>query len=416
MRDVLVVTSTFPPTADSGVFRITKFVKYLPSCGWRPIVLRVHPQRTRPRDESLLAEIPPEAIVVRGGGAFRAALGSAAARLTRRPVLRGDWGRFKAATRIGVELCRTHPIELIFLSAPPDRLPVLGLWLQRATGLPLVVDFRDPPWQLNASWRPTSLERAYFDRVARELWDGASRLIANTEPVRQEMIDRYSLPSGKVLFIPNGFDEADFRAVSRDTGPRDPARLLAVSIGAPRPGRELEAFAAALASACQDGNFRARFRLRVHGRRFWFLREALASRGLADLVEFTDHVEHLDAVRAALGADLNVVFFQERTSQRRVPQKLYTYLRAGRPVLAFLGPGPGARIIEETGLGAVCDPLDPQAMADGLRLALERWRQGWQPGPIPQALLDRYERSRLTAALAGVFAEVTASKPMDLTR
>ncbi len=410
MRDVLVVTSTFPPTADSGVFRVTKFVKYLPSCGWRPIVLRVHPQRTRPRDESLMSEIPPEAIVVRGGGAFRAALGSAAARLTRRPVLRGDWGRFKAAARIGADLCRTHPVELIFLSAPPDRLPVLGLWLRRATGLPLVVDFRDPPWQLNASWRPTSLERAYFDRLARELWQSASRVIANTEPVRQEMIDRYSLPPEKVLFIPNGFDEADFRAVASDTVRRDPARLLAVSIGAPRPGRELDAFAAALGAACQDTEFRSRFRLRVHGRRFWFLKDALASRGLVDLVEFTDHVGHLDAVRAALGADLNVVFFQERTSRRRVPQKLYTYLRAGRPVLACLGPGPGADIIDQAGLGAACDPLDPQAIAEGLRLVFGRWRDGWQPGPVPPALLERHERRRLTAALAEVFAQVTASK------
>ena len=118
MRDVLVVTSTFPPTADSGVFRVTKFVKYLPSCGWRPIVLRVHPQRVRPRDDSLLAEIPPEALVAGGGGALGAALASACARITGRPVLRGDWGRLRAAARIGARLCREHPIRLIFLSAP----------------------------------------------------------------------------------------------------------------------------------------------------------------------------------------------------------------------------------------------------------------------------------------------------------
>ena len=41
MKRLLVITSTFAPTAKPGVYRILKFVKYLPQFGWMPEVLWV---------------------------------------------------------------------------------------------------------------------------------------------------------------------------------------------------------------------------------------------------------------------------------------------------------------------------------------------------------------------------------------
>ena len=64
---VLVIAYFFPPIAGSGTYRTLKFVKYLPQFGWQPFV--VCGDKARPfdygYDESLLAEVPPEARILR---------------------------------------------------------------------------------------------------------------------------------------------------------------------------------------------------------------------------------------------------------------------------------------------------------------------------------------------------------------
>ena len=108
-----------------------------------------------------------------------------------------------------------------------------------------------------------------------------------------------------------------------------------------------------------------------------------------------------------LAADLNVVLCPERTSARRVPQKLYQYLRAGRPVLALMGPGPGRQLVEDLGVGLACDPKDAEPIAAALASSVRRWREGWTPPPIPPERLRRFERRELTRRLAERLDEVS---------
>ena len=56
---VLVIAYYFPPMGLSGVQRTMKFVKYLPECGWRPIVLTAGETPYYARDESLMEELDP---------------------------------------------------------------------------------------------------------------------------------------------------------------------------------------------------------------------------------------------------------------------------------------------------------------------------------------------------------------------
>jgi spore coat polysaccharide biosynthesis predicted glycosyltransferase SpsG len=65
MRKVLIVAHDFPPHGGGAVMRVLKFVKYLPQFGWAPVVLTVRPEYYRLLDESLLAEVPSDAVVIR---------------------------------------------------------------------------------------------------------------------------------------------------------------------------------------------------------------------------------------------------------------------------------------------------------------------------------------------------------------
>jgi len=60
MKKVLVIAYFFPPTGGGGVQRVSKFVKYLPSFGWSPVVLTVRDPDFDIFDESLLEDLPAE--------------------------------------------------------------------------------------------------------------------------------------------------------------------------------------------------------------------------------------------------------------------------------------------------------------------------------------------------------------------
>ena len=65
MKRVLVITYYWPPVGGSGVQRWVKFAKYLPSLGWQPVIYTPENPDMGSVDESLLADIPAEAEIIK---------------------------------------------------------------------------------------------------------------------------------------------------------------------------------------------------------------------------------------------------------------------------------------------------------------------------------------------------------------
>src|SRR5688572_30970114 len=64
-KKVLIITYYWPPSGGSGVQRWLKFVKYLPAAGVKPFVFTPSNPSFDLRDESLLADVSPDATIVR---------------------------------------------------------------------------------------------------------------------------------------------------------------------------------------------------------------------------------------------------------------------------------------------------------------------------------------------------------------
>ena len=58
MKNVLMITYTFPPHAGGGVQRNLKFAKYLRQFGWEPTMVTIKPYKWGCMDHSFLEEIP----------------------------------------------------------------------------------------------------------------------------------------------------------------------------------------------------------------------------------------------------------------------------------------------------------------------------------------------------------------------
>jgi hypothetical protein len=98
-----------------------------------------------------------------------------------------------------------------------------------------------------------------------------------------------------------------------------------------------------------------------------------------------------------------------------VPQKLYVYLRLGRPVLAICPPGEAADLVAAAGGGSlVVDPADPEGHL-ALRPWLERLARGELAGLAPDpAVVRRFDRRVLAERLAQALGGLAGRRALEV--
>src|SRR6185436_1500409 len=65
MKSVVMIVHDFPPEGSAGVYRPLRFVRHLPSEGWRPVVIAGAPDCCQRYDPGLLDLVPKSTEVVR---------------------------------------------------------------------------------------------------------------------------------------------------------------------------------------------------------------------------------------------------------------------------------------------------------------------------------------------------------------
>jgi glycosyltransferase involved in cell wall biosynthesis len=251
----------FPPVAGAGVFRTIRFVKHLREFGWKPVILSVQPETALyvgRIDSALCGEIPEGTTVertrvLRPVASLRAYLrgllakmsgrkmGTARVQEARSPATdRTDYvpsrmlrvfGRmcdtvfgtpdseigwmFPAVSR-GLRLIGQFHPSVVYSTGPPHSTHLIALVLHMLTGLPMVVDLRDPwartVWMRGTGGFPQWLQRRCEGFCVRR----AHRVILNTHTLREEFSAVYRSESpSKFVAIPNGYDHGLLDRVKR---------------------------------------------------------------------------------------------------------------------------------------------------------------------------------------------------------
>lgn len=431
---VLLVTIRFPPEGGGGSIRVTKMAKYLAAFGWNTVVLT-----TRPSRKTEIVEPPMEGVpvfraprldvaawtweAVRSVGRLITLLtpsaafpgGTEAAGVTRPRrryvdyVLLPDGYVFwvPLAVLFGLSAIRRHRPKIIYSTSPTATAHLAAYWLHLLTGLPWVVEFRDP-WMLNPfrQARPwlwmERLENWMEDRVLHT----ATRLVVTSQEYKSDLLQKYpDLPENHVIYLPNGFDPQDFEnAVSLHFD-----KFTIVHAGNFYEQRTARPFLVALRRWFdEEPEARTRTQILFVGREGADSSRAIAQFGLEDVVAQVVAVSHRRAVQYMLSADLLLLVPGPGTGT--MPGKTFEYLASRKPVLVVADEGPARRLVSSARIGSVVSTTDEKGMVSELSRLRRVIAAGAFPYPDTSDLLNLYDRRRIAGLMANVFSELVTAQ------
>jgi glycosyltransferase involved in cell wall biosynthesis len=274
------------------------------------------------------------------------------------PDQAGPW--ILPATRRGIDIVKKNNINAIFATGSPWSSLIAGYRISKATGVPLIVDFRDP-WINNPFHNSKgSILDSWSKKFEQKVIQHATAVSLNTEPLLQEFLERYpNETTSKFFVLPNGFDENDFHDLHPEPTIADEATITLCHAGFLYGVRD----PAALLDAIRDTNkifqnecVKKKLVLRQIGdvQLAYDLKQRyqdLIDDGSLIIESSRSYVECLKALKEA-----DVVVNIQPATRSQIPSKLYDYLAINRPILSIT-PANGAlgKLVTEKNIGVQAD-------------------------------------------------------------
>jgi hypothetical protein len=283
-------------------------------------------------------------------------------------------GFIRPACRVARALHASMRFDIVYTSAPPHSIHLVGHRLKKSIGVPWIAEYRDP-WT-DGPGKPYHVRTRLTDAIERVLENrclrSADRVVAVTKHASDRLSKRLAALGRRspAVVIRNGID--------RFLGPVAADRSGAVRIlylGDLYLGRDPEPFLRAVSTLCSHGEIdKASVRIDLIGSCRYFHGVSVAQLAedlrIADLVNIADRVPH-EAVHALLEqSDVLLLLAQGQPSQ--VPNKLYEYLGARRTILAFAdAAGESAAMLRQVGSHYLVTESDSTAaIADIVKAAI----------------------------------------------
>jgi glycosyltransferase involved in cell wall biosynthesis len=412
---VLIVAYHYPPVAgSSGVQRTLKFTAYLRDHDWEPVVLTVVPNAYERTTDGQMGDIPSGLHVERAFALDSARHLSLRGRFPARLAMPDRWcSWWPHGVWRGLQLIRELRPAAIMSTFPIATAHLIAKTLCQRSGLPWIADFRDNMTEPGYPADPSIWQ--FNRRLESDAVHLCSKAIFTTPGAMRMYAERYpDVPASRWTIIENGYDEENFREAERGLTPAvpgpGPLRLLHSGILYPAE-RDPRAFFRAVARLKAEGTLavgKVKIVLRATASDDVY-RPELRDLGIDDIVELAPPIGYRDALQEMLTAD-GLLLFQASMANHQIPAKLYEYMRAGRPILAFTDPaGNTAEAMRASGSGLVCKLADEVDIAQKLSAFVRGLQQASLQG-TPREVAVRHSRRARTAELAAVLNDVTASK------
>ncbi len=427
MKRVLIITYYWPPSGGSGVQRWLKFVKYLREFGWEPVVYTpVNPEMPY-EDTSLLCDEPDGLEVLKTKifepyQLYNLFTGRKRKARFQHGFLKSDKSEFQSLSqRLSVwirgnlfvpdaRMCwikpsvkfltkylRNHPVDAIVSTGPPHSMHLIALKIKQKTDIPWLADFRDP-WTGIYYFDKLQVGRKALrkhKRLEKECLDKADILVTVGRTMQH---DFKALTATPIEVITNGYDEDDLPSGS-SFGPVD-FTIMYSGIFLPDQN-PVELWPCLSEMRARNPDFRKSMKLHFLGRTDASILADIEANGLDECLRLSDYVPHAEVtVQQQYAALLLLSINRIQNAPYILTGKVFEYLAARRPILAFCPPQSDvAEIIRETNGGWVVPFGETEMLKQSLKEAFEWYKSGltW-----PSVGIETYSRKVLTQRMAAL--------------
>ena len=457
MKKVFAIAFSFPPDSGSGALRNLKILKYLPENQWQvQLLTHRYTDAEFEAGKALVEEIPASINLVRTRyidtprtfGAIRSALSpfkkkprkgkagnvideNASAGSAERS---GFFSRFKDflthcfsvpdrkagwlpfAVWAGIRAMRKNKPDVIYAVGRPWTAFLVGYCLKLVFRKPLVIDFMDPWGACTWSWSKPRVFQWIDLRLEKFVSRRADFIVANTDTLREDFIQRLNIPPERVGVVTCGYDPNDFKPLPKAQGDSlssNSAQIFTVThTGSFYKRRSPLMFLRAVKQLLEQQKIdRHSFRVNLIGRnsvRDPELDALLAEPWVSEIVDFVSWIPH-DEIMGCL-ASSNLLLLVQPDTKLQIPAKLYEYVIAGKPVLALCDvDGAVDRIVRKEGWGDVVANDDVDSIKKSLRRSIEKHQNG--EVTIRSSGVEDYSTSALAKRLSGYLEDVIQVRP-----
>ncbi len=414
LRKVLIITYYWPPSGGAGVQRWLKFSKYLPEFGWQPVILTVDPEYAAypVTDYSLVADLP-ESVKVYTTPAInyfsvykknKTNIPSAGfannldntfkgkfLRFVRGnfflPDPRRGWNRY--AFNKACQLIEFDGIKNVITTSPPHSTQLIGLKLKKKfPTITWTADLRDPWTDIYyyKQFYPTILSKAIDLRFEKDVLKNADKIFTVGPSLKTLFSSKIKGTEEKIEVITNGFDESDFKGISRQT----PSRFTITYVGTLSDIYPVEG----LIPAVRSLDLILRFVGTISAK----TRKMLEDNIPADSLEILPYVTHDESIKFIMNSSLLLLIIPLHQSNKSIiTGKLFEYLATGLPILC-LGPvdGDAAQIIKKCRAGKTFVYYDIEKISSFISEVIKK------SFIADDSTVGSFSRSNLVRRIAGV--------------
>ena len=430
MKKALIISYYWPPAGGPGSQRVVKFAKYLRSFNWQPVVLTLkngeYPYIDPSLNDDIAADIQiyhtksiepfnlykkttnrqkddslPVGLITYKKTSYKEKTASWVRANLFVPDARIGWLPFAVVK--GLSIIKKENINLIFTSSPPHSSQLIGMWLNKITGLPWVADLRDP-WTNIRYYR--NLKRATITKKIDAHYEyktlnNANQITTVSKDLVREFQEILCQNTNKINVIPNGYDEENYQDLNYEKA--DKFQII-------HTGNLLEHQNPLLLWKClqllfsDNDNIKNKMKILFFGTVHDSVKQAVKNYKLENNVEFSGFIPHKHVLKKIKNASILLMVVPNTINNNGiVTGKLFEYIGSGRPILVIGPPkGDAGEIISTFKQSIICDYGDIQNCCDFI---LNQFKL-WQEDKIAESALSLrlpFSRKILTEKLAQIF-------------
>jgi len=355
MKKVLFISYYWPPSGKASLHWPLKIIKHLPSFGWLPTVLTVSEDTFSQKDETFSKEISDEVKVIRaksyepfdiykrftGKGKDDQLIASETIskknnNLAHRfaiwirmnlfiPDARVGW--YFPAVKNGSDFLQKERVDTIVSIGPPHTTHLVGKKLSIKFGIPHVPVFIDPWVDISyyRNFKRSNLTLSIDKSLEKSVLQSAAAVVFVTETMKEDYIRKYSFLKEKSNLLYWGYSAEDFSLLPMEAG----AEEIILHAGNIFDYQNPKRFWKTLKSEIEKGR---KLKLIFIGTVASEIKQSITDAGLAPFTEYKGFLPYKEMLKEMLIASYLLVC---ATEPRHVPGKLFEYLRARKPIIAF---------------------------------------------------------------------------------